>query len=271
MLKKLIRHEFRATSRVMWPVFAGMLALTVLVRLSLALLDSDVPWLMELLAVLIVVFFFFALAALSLAPLVLTAARWRDHVLRDEGYLTLTLPVNVHELLLSKLIVSAVWYAAAFAVALAALLIAAMGWREFFYLPETLAAAFSAYFEADGATKGHMLLIGLELLGNFVFVVSAAALMVYAAYSIGFAAKTHKTLFTTLLVLAFVLAAQLVAMWMIGEFINAAPHFWRQMTSTDVAQAVELFLLWGMLGELVFVAAGYAMTWYFTTKKLNLA
>ena len=29
MLTKLIRHEFRATSRIMWPIFAGMLALTL--------------------------------------------------------------------------------------------------------------------------------------------------------------------------------------------------------------------------------------------------
>ena len=29
MLTKLIRHEFRATSRIMWPIFAGMLALGI--------------------------------------------------------------------------------------------------------------------------------------------------------------------------------------------------------------------------------------------------
>ena len=34
--------------------------------------------------------------------------------------------------------------------------------------------------------------------------------------------------------------------------------------------SIELLLLWGMLGELLFAAAGYAATWFFTTKKLNL-
>lgn len=266
MLKKLIKHEFRATSRVMWPVFAGMLLLTALVRLSFVLLADDVHWLVNLFAILIVILFVFMLLMLALAPLALTAERWRDHVLRDEGYLTLTLPVSVHELLLSKLIVSAVWYAAAFVVALVALLFSVVVLPDFL-----LGSMFSAFFEADGATKGHILLIALELLGNFVFVVSAAALMVYAAYSIGFAAKAHKTLLTGLLVAAFFLAAQFVAMSMIGAFINAVPHFWHQMTHESVAQAMELFLGWGMLGELLFAAAGYAMTWYFTTKKLNLA
>ena len=107
MLSKLIKHEFRATSRIMWPVFLGMLALTALMRFSQLLLNGGhIPWLLQLIGVLLVIGFVMGLGALGLAPLVLSAVRWRDHVLKDEGYLTLTLPVSVHELLASKLIVS---------------------------------------------------------------------------------------------------------------------------------------------------------------------
>ena len=46
MLSKLIKHEFRATSRIMWPVFLGMLALTALMRFSQLLLNGGhIPWL----------------------------------------------------------------------------------------------------------------------------------------------------------------------------------------------------------------------------------
>ena len=114
MLTKLIRHEFRATSRIMWPIFAGMLALTLAMRASQRVLQNDFPWLLNLLAVLVTIGFVFGIMALCFAPLVLSAVRFRDHLLKDEGYLTLTLPVNMHQLLASKLIVSAVWYAAAF-------------------------------------------------------------------------------------------------------------------------------------------------------------
>lgn len=112
MLSKLIKHEFRATSRIMWPVFLGMLALTALMRFSQLLLNGGhIPWLLQLIGVLLVIGFVMGLFALAFAPLVLSAVRWRDHVLKDEGYLTLTLPVSLHQLLISKLIVSAVWYA----------------------------------------------------------------------------------------------------------------------------------------------------------------
>ncbi len=43
MLTKLIRHEFRATSRIMWPIFAGMLALTLAMRASQRVLQNDFP------------------------------------------------------------------------------------------------------------------------------------------------------------------------------------------------------------------------------------
>ena len=127
MLSKLIKHEFRATSRIMWPVFLGMLALTALMRFSQLLLNGGhIPWLLQLIGVLLVIGFMMGLGALAFVPLVLSAVRWRDHVLKDEGYLTLTLPVSLHQLLISKLIVSAVWFALTLiVVGLACLIVAA--------------------------------------------------------------------------------------------------------------------------------------------------
>lgn len=71
MLSKLIKHEFRATSRIMWPVFLGMLALTALMRFSQLLLNGGhIPWLLQLIGVLLVIGFVMGLGALGLAPLV---------------------------------------------------------------------------------------------------------------------------------------------------------------------------------------------------------
>ena len=70
MLTKLIRHEFRATSRIMWPIFAGMLALTLAMRASQNVLQNESPWLLNLLAVLVTIGFVFGIMALCFAPLV---------------------------------------------------------------------------------------------------------------------------------------------------------------------------------------------------------
>ena len=271
MLSKLIKHEFRATSRIMWPVFLGMLALTALMRFSQLLLNGGhIPWLLQLIGVLLVIGFVMGLGALGLAPLVLSAVRWRDHVLKDEGYLTLTLPVSLHQLLISKLIVSAVWYAAAFIVGLLSLLIAASGWSTFQYVPDFFNDVFTAFFGMEASLRSHALLIVFELFCNFVFAVSAASLVVYAAYSIGYSFNKHKELWTVILILVFFELAQFTAIAMIGVFINANPDTWFALDAVNVPKGIELLLLWGMFGELIFCAAGYAVTWFFTTRKLNL-
>lgn len=264
MLSKLIKHEFRATSRIMWPVFLGMLALTALMRFSQLLLNGGhIPWLLQLIGVLLVIGFVMGLFALAFAPLVLSAVRWRDHVLKDEGYLTLTLPVSLHQLLISKLIVSAVWYAAAFIVGLLSLLIAASGWSTFQYVPDFFNDVFTAFFEMEASLRSHALLIVFELFCNFVFAVSAAELVVYAAFSIGYSFNKRKELWTVILILVFFQLAQFTAIAMIGLFI----HTWISLDANTLPTGIELPLLWGMLGELLFCAIGYAVTWYFTTKK----
>ncbi len=225
MLSKLIKHEFRATSRIMWPVFLGMLALTALMRFSQLLLNGGhIPWLLQLIGVLLVIGFMMGLGALAFVPLVLSAVRWRDHVLKDEGYLTLTLPVSLHQLLISKLIVSAVWYAAAFIVGLLSLMIAVSGWSTFQYVPDFFNDVFTAFFEMEASLRSHALLIVFELFCNFVFAVSAAELVVYAAFSIGYSFNKHKTLWTTILVLVFFQLAQFTAIAMIGAFFSAESH-----------------------------------------------
>ena len=187
-------------------------------------------------------------------------------MLKDEGYLTLTLPVSVHELLASKLIVSAVWYAAAFLVGLLSLLIAASGWSTFQYVPDLFNDVFTAFFGMEASLRSHALLIVFELFCNFVFAVSAAELVVYAAYSIGYSFNKRKELWTVILILVFFQLAQFTAIAMIGLFI----HTWISLDANTLPTGIELLLLWGMLGELLFCAIGYAVTWYFTTKKLNL-
>ena len=56
---------------------------------------------------------------MGVMSLVVMIQRFYKNVLGDEGYLTLTLPVNVHEILWSKLIVSFVWFLATGLIAIA--------------------------------------------------------------------------------------------------------------------------------------------------------
>ena len=114
MLGKLIKHEFRATARIMLPVMGAMAALALLANLSIRGLAgnlSDVPML-KILFTLIIFFFGAAVVATVVMSLVIMVSRFYRNLLKDEGYLMFTLPVSVHELIWSKLIVSLVWFLA---------------------------------------------------------------------------------------------------------------------------------------------------------------
>ena len=112
MLGKLMKHEFRATGRIMLPVMAAMVLLALLANLSIRGLTSglsEIPYL-RFVFILIVVFFGVGIVATGVMAIVIMVSRFYRNLLKDEGYLMFTLPVTVHEHIWSKLIVSLVWF-----------------------------------------------------------------------------------------------------------------------------------------------------------------
>lgn len=268
MLRKLIRHEFRATGRMMWPIFAAMLALTFAMRLSQRVLQSDSHWLLNLLAMFIVVGFVFGFLALSLAPLVVSAVRFRDHILRDEGYLTLTLPVSMHQLLASKLIVSAVWYAAA--AVFMVLLVCLLGFTDasdWLVIPDLFNEAFRLLGKLDASTRAQAILFIVEFFFNCVLGVMSVSLIVYAAYAVGYSFNKHKSALAAVFVLVFFQLTQFAAVAVLMGLFDDSFSAWSYLTGV---QAGNAFLAFALAGELAVCAVFYCITWYFTTKKLNL-
>ena len=56
--------------------------------------------------------------------------------------------------------------------------------------------------------------------------------------------------------LVFFQLAQFTAIAMIGAFFNADPTRWMYLDVHSAPASVELLLLWGMFGELLFAASG---------------
>ena len=112
MLGKLLKQEFRATGRIMLPVFGALVILSVLGNFSMRMLDSGMSnnGFLGFLAVFFIGVFIFGMFAAVIMTLVLMISRFYRNLLKDEGYLMHTLPVSVHGLVWSKLIVSLVWF-----------------------------------------------------------------------------------------------------------------------------------------------------------------
>ena len=112
MLGKLIKHEFRATGRIMLPLFLAVLILSAFAGLSIHGFERarDVRILQAMYGTTISTFFL-SLFAVAVVAVVLMIQRFYKSLLRDEGYISMTLPVSVDAHIWAKLLTSFAWFA----------------------------------------------------------------------------------------------------------------------------------------------------------------
>ncbi|WP_297985875.1 hypothetical protein [uncultured Oscillibacter sp.] len=97
MLRKLLKHEFRATGRIMLPVIGILLATSVAANLSLRYLLGSNAWFFSMLGILLLTAFGFAIFGVFIVSFILMIQRFYKNLLQDEGYVMLTLPVSIHQ------------------------------------------------------------------------------------------------------------------------------------------------------------------------------
>lgn len=132
MLGKLIKHEFRATGRVMLPLLAAVLILSPLAGVSILSFDrKSFGSAMQIVSSVVLVAFAVSVIAICITSFIIMIRRFYTSLLCDEGYLTFTLPAGTAEIILSKLIVSFVWFVAALLSCLAGfVIIAVISWSD---------------------------------------------------------------------------------------------------------------------------------------------
>ena len=112
MLGKLIKHEFRATGRLMAPLFGALLLLAVFSRVANQILQQvpNPTRVLYIVSVLLAIVYVLAGLGVMVFSTVLMIKRFHQNFLTDEGYLMFTLPTSVHSLLWSKLITAALFF-----------------------------------------------------------------------------------------------------------------------------------------------------------------
>lgn len=110
MLGKLMKHEWKMSWKIPTGLCAVLLILSAVAGLSFCspMWESKLGGL-DMLLVLFVFSYYFAIVAVSVGVMLYIAVRFYKSMFTDEGYLTHTLPVSVHQLLISKILVMAAW------------------------------------------------------------------------------------------------------------------------------------------------------------------
>ncbi len=273
MLRKLLKHEFRATGRVMLPMYLILLVTALGSNLAGRGMMNGHSDILNTLAVIIVMAFGIAICGVLVMSFVLMIQRFYKNLLQDEGYLMFTLPVSVHQHIWSKLIVSVVWFAATILAIIAASLVVAYDvsfLREFFDVLRW-------FFEGLQKLKISETLNLTAYLAEFAVLLflslAAFALQFYAALAAGHSRANHKMVWSVAWFFGFQFALQFLgSLLMITLDHLGVPNFLNHLSVhwTSAESAIHAGLLMAIGVVILYGAIFYAVTTFFLKKHLNL-
>ena len=262
MFLKMVKHETRASFRVLLPLFCGILVMGALARLSIWLIEMSDFILVQVFGTLFIGIFALSCIAGVVLTMVLMMVRFGKSVHGDEGYLTNTLPVNTHTIILSRLLISFVALLCSYVVVFLGYKVCTIGIkgaREFeqFFL--------SAFREADSSEIWTM----VRLLGTMLVGMLSNILMIFAAISIGHSFPNKKVGLSILFYFVLYFVQQTVSV--IGIFVLSAILAVGMNELEMLNQVPNIIMLFSVFLSLLTIIAYYFLTWIMLRKRLNLS
>ncbi len=276
MLGKLLKHEFRATGRTMLPIYGAVIVLSVLASISGRMMDRKIGSFLYILFGLIIAAFVIGVIAAVIMTAVMMIKRFYTNYLKDEGYLMHTLPVSVHALVWSKMLVSVVWFAATFVV-IGLVMLLMVFIESDTNLAEIIAKLPSwktirLALAVQGIRMSDLWLLAAEALLAAIVGGLFTCLHFYAAMSLGHMFSRDKILLS---IVFFVAISFVLSMATTGYGVGRMAAFEEMDVTLENARQAVSFAQ-AMLGEVLLVQTVQAALLYLVTvlslkKGLNLA
>lgn len=274
MLGKLLKHETIAVGRLMLLPLGALVLLAGMANLSYEGLGATDSQFIEITLDFVIALFFLGLFAALVMAVVLMVQRFYKNLLGSEGYLMFTLPVSVHGLVWSKLLVACLFLALSFLVcaalfALTLFHLADLGPASIRIGLAKLLDFFDWIIRDLGAGPLDRALYLVELLLGALLGLMNVCLLFYAAMAIGQCFARNKLLLSVLAYLGLRFIFQLVCIFsadlagglLSGPFLNIM---------RGGPARLHFVLLTAIAAALVKGAVLYLLTVLPLQKKLNL-
>lgn len=270
MLRKLMKYEFRATGRMMLPLFLLVLITSVGANLSTQILLKIENRVLNILGMLLLTAFILALVGVCIVAFILMIERFYKNLLQDEGYVMMTLPISTHQHVWSKLLVSMVWFVATALVLVVAVMISIYEVGFGTQIVQSIGEVLKAICLSNQAI--HIITAGVELLGLMLVSCAGVCLQFYAAMAIGHSFANHKMIVSILVYFGSQFVIQLFGsglLWVIHE--TGIRHIFTQMLP-EISGIItgQFMLITCTVVAVIFVAMFYFLTIYFLKRHLNL-
>ena len=275
MLGKLLKHEFKATARTMLPMFGVVVLLSVLANLGFAQIADSENGALDILFGLFIFAFFLGLFTMGVMAMVVMIQRFYKNVLGDEGYLTLTLPVNVHEIVWSKLIVSFVWFLVTSLIAMAAVFIAVFTLTytelgEMFRNMPSFGEMMRMFFEETGVTPLQLTGAIAQFVAMIIFSSLTVCLHFYASMALGHSFSNNKVLLSVVSFIAISFVFSFISS-LLGIFVEGLAMTVTVEAGSSVMTTLQELSLDSMIYTLIEGVILYLLTTYCLKHRLNLS
>ena len=265
MLGKLMKHEYRATARILLPMYGIVLVLAMAANIATRFLMESSIGLFQFFGISIFVGYTISLWAAGMLSVLLSAKRFYSSLLTDEGYVMMTLPVSVHSHVISKIMVSVSWFFLMGMVMFVSFWIVAYDVGFTATLFEIIQMLFDE-LTMEIAINGGAFLVEIIVLA---FVSGAGVcLQFYAALAVGHSFPSYKILLSVvaLVVLQWILQLVFVVIMLLGQGLDFNLYF-----LDGPAYIGHIIMIGCIFVSVVYSAIYYWITVYFMKHKLNLA
>jgi hypothetical protein len=244
MLGKLMKYDFKALAKMLFPVYGVMIALMFVVSL-MAKLNLENNALFVILALLLG----FLIAASFTVTIICVVLRFYNGLLKNEGYLSFSLPVKTETHIAAKVINAVIWAIMEIFALMICVIIYAFTVANLKDIAYAIEALFGLDFNFYLSVFQILFLLAAELI--------CAVCLCFAALSIAHLFDKHQKLIAGIFIVLMVIVRSVliptrfyVNMSTVNDVIVIAPQWYLIPLCLSVAYAI--------------------LTWYILDKKLNL-
>ena len=241
MFWNLVRYEFKNVNKWYLALYGAVLALSVLIGAQASSIKSiDTPDQQMIMLVFLGLVFGGLLITLSISTLILIIRRFKGSVYDRQGYLTLTLPVSEHQIILAKLLGAFIW----------SIISSAVFFLSIYIIFVTIDPNMVDSYFFDYLFVHYIENFWLTLISFFISTV-AGILCIYLSISIGQLFNEYRT--------ALAVLAYIVIHIVLGFVDMFSPSL-----NYSMMMSAEIFK------DLILSAAFYLGTYYILKNKVNL-
>lgn len=260
MLNKLIKYEFKATSRLLIPLYLILLFISIINRFTFKLYDYEgVVGIINKFLIVTYVTTIFVVLVVTVFYMII---RFYKNLLTDEGYLMFTLPAKTHQLITSKLLSTILWTIISIIAVLISFFIV-------FATPDSLPAAINGIEEAianfNREFGGNWILLFSELAVMCLLSLVANILLIFVSIAVGQLYSKHKLIGSFA---AYMIIYTVIQFVMLIIFIPYG--IFMSKNSFEVSSLPQVIFPTVIVILMIGCAGFYLSTNYIFKRKLNL-